>query len=784
MPAFEVRDGHVIGTGGAIRIVVDGTTGAIRHLSNTVTGHVMVDGDPAVPWKLSPGGVSYDIVTPGDRRPSFTFHTIKPDGFDADVTDDEVVLRWTTTEPGISVEAKLLFSSGGDLEMWPRVVVDEGVEPPVEITYPVLPGVKQLSEQGTDDVLVFPAHSGWLIRRPLAQMFPVSSPYPDGYSGCSVQFMAYVEQNAGGFYIATHDPHSTWKQFTFGSETSVRHENWDLRAGTSMDLDYPVVIAPLKRGDWFEASERYRAWVVDNAPWCPGAVKRDAEGGRWLRDEVGMSIWCTPSSLDWSRWYRFYAEELGPQPLHIVPGWEWPASRPHTVGKEGWFPANFHPANVQAWDGHYLTPYLNDWYISPAAENFIEEWEPELVMPYRFFVFPVFSSPASGQLQRDYPTTDPRVTTDNPFYLCPSSDKQKDLHAWRDMRLVRDHGMHGSFYDISSGNPLMFSRCLRRDHDHPPGRGRHLIENLEDVNRASKDLVREETGKYLVQGTETIIENIIGSVDFYVSRAVAGPMGFLETQTQGPEEQPGQGRELIPLFQSVYHDIGPVHEDGWIRLIEEEGDLFYWIAARLYVQWGGLMSVHFPITPAERPPGYDGTSEAIGWGGQHQTFEDLKRLDRGKSAFLKELGRARTGFANRYLGHGRMLRAAPFDTGTIDLAFHQKIPGSDAITNAGTWTVPRVIHAAWTDDDAGTIGLVYVNLHADETTSVPLDLDLSALWGPAQVRGAQRAGAPAMRVTAGSSEVVGTVSDAHTLKTDVTLPPRAVVLVEIASGAG
>ena len=136
--------------------------------------------------------------------------------------------------------------------------------------------------------------------------------------------------------------------------------------------------------------------------------------------------------------------------------------------------------------------------------------------------------------------------------------------------------------------------------------------------------MREETGQYLVQGTETIIENIIGSVDFYVSRAVAGPMGFLETETQGPEEQPGQGRELIPLFQSVYHDIGPVHEDGWIRLIEEEGDLFYWIAARLYVQWGGLMSVHFPITPAERPDGYDGTSEAIGWGGQHQTFDDLQ----------------------------------------------------------------------------------------------------------------------------------------------------------------
>ena len=204
------------------------------------------------------------------------------------MSDDEAMLRWTTSEPGVRVEATLRFADDGALELWPRVLVDDGVEPPIEITYPVLGGVQQLSELGADDVLVFPAHSGWLIRRPLSQMWPVSAPYPDGYSGCSVQFMAYIEQDAGGFYLATHDPHSTWKQFTFGSETSVRHDNWDLRAGVSMELDYPVVIAPLQRGDWFEASERYRSWVVDNAPWCPGPVKRYPGGASWLRDEVGI----------------------------------------------------------------------------------------------------------------------------------------------------------------------------------------------------------------------------------------------------------------------------------------------------------------------------------------------------------------------------------------------------------------------------------------------------------------------------------------------------------------
>jgi hypothetical protein len=56
-----------------------------------------------------------------------------------------------------------------------------------------------------------------------------------------------------------------------------------------------------------------------------------------------------------------------------------------------------------------------------------------------------------------------------------------------------------------------------------------------------------------------------------------------------------------------------------------------------------------------------------------------------------------------------------------------------------------------------------------------LDLDLSALWHFQRARGA------ATRITADSSEVIGTVSDAQTLKTDLALPPREVVLVEIGS---
>jgi hypothetical protein len=771
---LSVQEDRIVAETPKLRMRLDTSTGAILEVRNLATDQVLLEGPGGVPWRLTAPGTTNPFL-PGNPPPSYSFTQIQPDGFSYVVSDDgaSASLEWTTTDPGIRVSATLRAGLDDSLELWPRVSVAEGTSPPTDFTYPVLQGPKQLSSLGANDVLVFPAHSGWLIRRPLSQLFPVAADYPDGYIGCSVQLMAYYEESKGGFYLATHDPHSTWKTFSFGGgEVSFKHSTWDRRYGADIDLDYPVVIAPLERGDWFEASERYRRWVEPSAPWCARGPRRNDDFARWLRDEVWVSLWCTPSAHDWSQFYRFYTEELE-APIHFVAGWEWPATRPHTVGKEGWFPANFHPANLEAWKGHYVTPYTNDWFISPAAESFIEKWEPEIVRPYTYFTFPLFSHPREEQINGEGPRTDPRITTDMPFFLCPASPAQRDLHAWRAVGLARDYGMAGAFYDISSAIPTQMSRCLNASHDHPPGRGRHLIQSLEEVNRSSRNAVSEQTGREFAQGTETIIENLIGSLDFYVSRAAAGPMGALEAWAQGPEEPPGVGRELIPLFQSVYHDLGPVHEDGWIRLVAEEKDLFFWIAARIMVQWGGLLSIHYPLDPAERPPGYEGGSETVAWGGERLVFDELPELDRDKTGFIKELGRARTTFAKPYLAYGRMVRPAPLEAETIELSFYQELLRVKELRNQGTWTVPRVIHSAWIDDATGKLGLMLVNLEPSEASTVTLDVDLAKHWS------LDGSGRKVVQHTSQGETVLGVVGDDNVLRAEVDLPPRKAVLVEV-----
>jgi hypothetical protein len=60
-----------------------------------------------------------------------------------------------------------------------------------------------------------------------------------------------------------------------------------------------------------------------------------------------------------------------------MPGWDWPAELPPTTDR--WFPARFHPANGEAWQGHRVTPYLNDLFVSVRD---LDEWEEELIHPY------------------------------------------------------------------------------------------------------------------------------------------------------------------------------------------------------------------------------------------------------------------------------------------------------------------------------------------------------------------------------------------------------------------
>jgi hypothetical protein len=786
---------HLVARTESLEISFDTASGAIRRVRNLSTGQILTESAGpesagSAPWRLLPQGTSWGPVATSPRAVP---DQITPAGFSYHAGPEQAELAWTTSEPGVRVAVTVREEAGGRISLWPRVSVEAGALPPVVLTYPILAGPRELSAGGGHDYLLFPAHTGILVRTPRAQQ-PFDACYPDGYSGCPVQVTAYYQSDRGGFYLAAHDPHSTWKYFHFSAqEWSVRHEAWDIAAGASMLLDYPVVIGALTAGDWYEAAEIYREWALADAPWCQaladsadGADRADgADSGvarraecRWLYEDVGLTVWGGPSSLDWSPWYTFYADVAG-TPLQITSGWDWPATRPNTVGKEGWLPPRLHPANVEAWRGHHVTPYMNDIFISSSAEGFLDRWEPALMYPYADFTWSRFTQrtmPDSPRLVE----VDPRVTTNVDFFPCPASEAQQDLHAWRDAGLMGNDAIAGVCYDISSGNPMLWSRCWRTEHGHPAGRGRDIITAYDDMNKRSKAEARRRTGRYLVQGVETIIENIIDSIDFYVARAGAGPLGALESWLPRPESPPGAGWEIVPLFEAIYHDVGPVRQDGWLTLSEDIGGLFYWAAARIVLQWGAMLSLHYANNPPEKlPAGYrDGPAELIDWDGSRVRFDELPALDPDKAAFAGELARARTALGTSYLSYGVLARPVPpADQELCELDYRRRIESAPRLGLRGTWQVPTVVCGAWRNS-GGDIGLFYANVGPDPVT-VRLDRDVSGHWG---LNPAGRA----VRITAGGeASDAGRVGADGRLRTEFAVGGRRVVMVElIAAGAG
>jgi hypothetical protein len=786
MTVFGVEDGRLVGDNGRLRVEFDGSTGGICRLVNCATGQVIVDNAGPAPWRMRAQGTRSPWYADGihvQPPPSMVRHPA-PASFDFTIADDSTsaTLHWTSSDTGIWVEVRASLQPSGDLELWPTVSVEAKTIPPEAFTYPILASPRPLSLDGTNDSLLFPGQAGWLMHRPL-QGPPRECMYPDGYAGAPVQLLAYFEQGRGGFYVAAHDPYSTYKLLRFSAEElSIDHDAWDVRRGSGLDLGYPVVIAPLQIGDWHEAADRYRTWALAEAPWTGGSRRVDERaekaGARWIYEEVGLSIWGAPSSLDWSPWYRRYAEIAG-TPLHVVAGWDWPQVLPPSLGEEGCFPAKFHANNVSAWQGHYVTPYLNDLWVSSRAPDFLERWEPNLLLPYTTFPWAPFSEPSGRWVdgEAEGPSNAWTITNDD-YFLCPATQAQSDLHAWRDVTLARDYELPGVFYDISSGNPGGWCRCLRSAHGHPPGRGRQIIEAYDAVNRHSKEVVAAETGRYWVQGTETIVENVIGAIDFYVSRTCAGPLGLLETWIIGPEDQPGGDLELIPLFQAVYHDVGPVYEDGWITLGRDEGDLFFWIAARIALQWGGVLSLQYGTVPPERYEGCDLPAETVLWDGALHRFDlPHPEPDQAKLAFVADIAAARTTYGKDYLAYGKLLRPLPHEADTIELAYDQLMSygwGSEGLVNEGRWAVPEVLHAAWEYD--GRVGLFFVNLRGDEDVRLCVATDAGTLWD------LDLAGAPMVVRTAAGAEELGAVTSSNEIALDLALAPRLVTLVEIGTG--
>jgi len=576
----ELRSGRL-----SVQIAADGRIIAIRDLHR---GLELLGGSPAVPAariELA-NGLLLSRFTASVRQVS--------------ATEARLVLR--AQEARVDFSARISVREGSAAVVFDQMDLKSGGGHGFRsLTYPVLSPVRSLSEQtgvtggSSRDRLAHPDSMGFLFRDPQRLFIPGDparhgvrgSWYPGGFDGSPIQMAAYYVEaddvhECAGFWLFVPDNLYTMKSIDFyaggngGIIWETQHRLWD-QTITSVVLDYPVELRPLD-GDWWTAAGEYRTWALQQ-PWCElGPLAERATDGtvdRALLEDVrfatsGLSVAATADPRLDSRlmeyeprpgllapWFSAFEDVAGGPILHIS-GYLW-SSR-----------ASRRPVRSNA-----------------DTELIRSRTERGDVMAGWFFdqmlVVPALKSRLRLIGARE---------TDR---LCPLCSGVADDHLAGD-RLGIDTGFNALYYDIAACVGEEALGCEATDHGHPPGYGRHFIEALRQQYAATLE-VAQATGRPFALGQELMAEPYLREFSFYRARSYALPSVGQEGNRYREWIESG-AVEVIPLFDSIYHEFGPLRVDGVGKLSQEAGGLFYWTAARVVLD-GGLVDLDYTTVPPE-----------------------------------------------------------------------------------------------------------------------------------------------------------------------------------------
>ena len=605
---------------------------------------------------------------------------------DVDIHHDRVELKWSVGDD-VAVAATIRLGGGAEsgVVTFHAAVENRGESAIRGVEYPVLP----IDRGDATDELAHAYATGFLIRDPYAA-FPEPGdglrlmPYPEGFAGATAQLCAYYRPGHSGFSISCLDPafYAKWINVYRGSEgmeATVIHGAEDLSPGNSFRTTYETHLRVLGPDGWYAAAEHYKSWAV-RQQWCEGGwtVDRDPESSaRRLLDRVGAATFGLDSRHDRSRWVRAYQRDVGTPLLHVI-GPDWTriprgyARQPAPGPLDEVFPAQISSETVKV-----------------AREN------RDLIVPFEFDLF-FPPEKAEGAIRESYQHIPEETLSHGQYrfpFLCPTCDAARELHIERDRRLVAEEDVDGVYYDISANNVIR--TCERGDHDHPPGAAAALTRAYRTLYAETREAMAKERDAAPLIGTEMVNEVFVDQTDFYQTRAGGQPAAAFEGGPIRELIKTGQA-ELIPMFSFLYHEYGPVRLDGWGKLVEEAGDLFYWLAARIYA-WGGLYEINAEFSPSEVIDGVENDPD--------EHYADI--VPRGyayvpeRAEYIGRWAQLRLGDGRDFLVYGRMLRPPEIAvlegpaTAALDW-FGYNCPSEwREYEDRGTLTVQSVVASAW-----------------------------------------------------------------------------------------
>jgi hypothetical protein len=671
----------------AVRLLFSADGGALIGLTDVRRGFEHVARPYALPFRL--------FSLPG-RAPCEAFTD-----FRCEREPGELRFFWRTDAADVTATVRLLADGAAfRASARPR----GGDASPQCLEYPLLGGLTSLNER------TWLAHSwttGVLMNDP-ASFLPAEgalrfAPYPECFSGASMQLMSYYHQGTAGLYLAAHDGEGRQKWLNAYAENGLLTLSHmagmeDLRPGAPTLMPYDFVVRLTAGDGWEEAAEMYRAFAL-RQPWCArGTLAERMPEGDWLHNGVGYCTFGVDAGHDRGRWLRRYREDIGCPGFHVL-GPDW-THEPQTFGSgipggmEDWLPTRFSPETLAAVreNGDRFAPFEFDFLVDLHQHD-----REKLTANLQRFPSPTFSHDAY-QFNM----------------LCPCEPFTKAFHRERDVQVLREANVDAMYYDISANN--LIKVCAAQTHTHTPGGGREITEGYRDIYADTGDALSREAGRPIPLGTEQMCEVFLDRLDFYQARAWAQPCSTLETWPLRGQMLSGQAR-MIPLFDMVYHEYGVVRMDGWGKLTDAIGGLFFDTVAKTYL-WGGLYEVNHEYSPMEELDGVENPPEEhyFRFDPQHCAYSG------GRAAYVGRFAAARLGRANPYWVYGRMLPAPAIDAPVRKLAWYhynhdQQNPSYRA---RGEYPCPAVRTSLFQSPD-GRVALFMV-CPGEEPLTVPLPL--------------------------------------------------------------
>ncbi len=539
----------------------------------------------------------------GQQPGSSPFIDVKPSNSDVisdiDVSKkfNKVTVTWDITDSPVGafevkVIAKIGFFFDPVLELDIEVDTPPGFAfatyevqfPRLRIESPNAPGDSTASER-----FVIPIVGGHELEEPTISL----PPGPNGaqliHPGTlSMQWFGYYDQEKDPFlFLGTRDSTGYRKQFHLFRQSSTESAGivgFEVRVKPENNLtasDYsspaPAVLACIE-GDWFDGAKFYRRWAVFQ-PWAfgpgKGPMRYNSEFSDLVKD-MQMVGWFSLDSRN-----PFIGQPPCPTPLIPIVNQQFQSWLPNLEDEEDWFGLETGEilSLIYNWHPNRFDSNFGEWF--PAVPNFLNA-ATDVSMSGRAFapyfqpdLYSVFNATSGcqivavpgfgGDCAEDFRLLDangtPSLSTDclgqatqGTFLLDYASTFAQQQGLWVVEQLQSelaavggDAGLRGMYYDTLTH--LNSELCYNGDpghQGHPLGGGTFYNDGKLALCDLVKSAFRSPSGNddsefFLFSEAED--EHFLGRVEIMNVNASI-------EDTSRPQDR----RNLLPLFQTVYHD--------------------------------------------------------------------------------------------------------------------------------------------------------------------------------------------------------------------------------------